>query len=64
MGDNVVKFASNAGSFIGDGLACPGVLLGFESFGAVLEQCQIVAAVADSAPQIPGQAGKEDGELR
>ena len=61
VGDDVVEFAGDAGAFVGDGLACSGVLFGFEAFGAFLEEGEVVAAVADPAPDVPGQAGEDDG---
>ncbi len=49
VGDDVVELAGDAGSFVGDGLAGPSVLVGLEPFGAFLEEGQVVAAVADPA---------------
>ena len=61
VGHDVVELAGDAGSFVGDGLAGPSMLVGLQPFGAFLEKRQVVAAVADPAAHIPGQPTEDDG---
>ncbi len=60
MGDDVVKLAGDPGAFVGDGPAGSGLLLRLQAFGPFAEQRQVVATVADPAPDVPGESGEKD----